>query len=122
MERTDGHPDADAKGRQELAAAADWPEVVTADPASYTRHPDGSGSPRSRTRDAIRRAPPNGLRKVIECSFLPRRPGRAEGRADRVVVLDDAPFHSAKALREREPGWEAAVLLGSTGYLRTART
>lgn len=34
------------------------------------------------------------------------------GRRDEptVVVLDNAPFHTAKALREREPGWEASGL------------
>ena len=54
MERTDGHPDADAKGRQELAGTADRPDVATADPASYIRCPHGNGSPRSCTRDATR--------------------------------------------------------------------
>lgn len=42
------------------------------------------------------------------------------GRRDEptvVVVLDNAPFHTAKALREREPGWEASGLLGSTASL-----
>ena len=64
MERTDGHADADAKGRQELAGAADWPEASTADPVFYIRYPDGSGSPRSRTCDPVPATRSGALRRV----------------------------------------------------------
>jgi hypothetical protein len=38
------------------------------------------------------------------------------------VVLDNAPFHTAEALREREEGWLEVGLSLWSGFRRTTRT
>ena len=43
--------------------------------------------------------------------YLNALAGEAEGtNKEVVVVLDNAPFHTAKAVKERRPGWEAKGL------------
>ncbi len=48
--------------------------------------------------------------------------GAERAEEEVVVVLDNAPFHTAGAVREREEGWEEMGLSLCSGFRRTART